>query len=151
MADDSHNKVVSELKLKFKDSPYEVTIPPPVFVKMNGRVITYDSTLRIMKIVFPIMADYLNPFGSMQGGMIAAAIDNTIGPLSMLVAPLNYSRLLEVKYRKQIREDTEFITVIGQYEERKKSQLYFSAKVVDTKANELASAKAIHWIVDENN
>jgi acyl-coenzyme A thioesterase PaaI-like protein len=149
MADDIHNEVVSELKFKFKDSPHEVTIPPPVFTKMNGRVIAYDINMKIMRIVFPIVSDYLNPFGSMQGGMIAAAIDNTIGPLSMLVGPLNYSRQLEVKYRKQIRKDTEFMTVIGKYEGRKKSQLYFSAKVVDTKNNELASAKAIHWIVGE--
>jgi len=34
----------------------------------------------------------------MQGGMIAAAVDNTIGPLSFLVAAPNVTRRLEMKY-----------------------------------------------------
>ena len=41
----------------------------------------------------------------MQGGMIAAAVDNIVGRLSMLIAPPNFTRNLEMKYKKAINSD----------------------------------------------
>lgn len=144
-----HDSVIQELKSKFKDYHYEVLIPPPVFIKMNGTVASYDKNQKVLKIIYPILEDYLNPFGSMQGGMIAAAIDNTLGPLSMLVAPLNYTRQLDIKFRKTVKIGMGNIMVVAKYVKSTNRLLEFTALVVDENANKLASAKAIHWVIGE--
>lgn len=148
MEDNIHEEVISKLRSKFKDFSRKVCIPPPVFVKMHGKVIQYNLDKGTMEISFPVDADDMNPFGTMQGGMIAAAIDNTLGPLSMLIAPLNFTRQLEVKYRKPIPSNMGQITVAAQFIKSDKRRLYFEASVLDDIKNELATAKAIHWIID---
>ncbi len=125
-------------------------MPPPVFAAMRGEFISFDRANKILMARFPVLTEQLNPYGSMQGGMIAAAIDNTLGPLSMLVAPPNFTRRLELKYRRPVTPGLDFITVIGKFIEQKKRQLFFRASVVDQEGNELANAKAVHWIPDED-
>ena len=44
--------------------------------------------------------------------MIAAAVDKAVGPLSMLIAPPNFTRNLEMKYKKAINSELGHITVI---------------------------------------
>ncbi len=56
--------------------------PPPVFEIMQGEFLSYDLEQTILIVRFPVLENWLNPYGIMQGGMLAAAIDNTIGPLS---------------------------------------------------------------------
>ena len=85
----------------------------------------------------------------MQGGMIAASVDNAVGPLSMLVAPPNFTRNLEMKYRKAINSDLDNIIVIAKFVQQKKRFLHFEATVLDNLGNELAAAKAVNWIVDK--
>ena len=65
--------------------PEGMQVPPPVFTMMDGRIELYEPGKRL-KAVFPVRKEYYNPMNRMQGGMIAAAIDNTMGPLSFLVA-----------------------------------------------------------------
>lgn len=48
----------------------------------------------------------------MQEGMIMATIDNTVGPLSMLIISPNFTDDLGMKYRKVINSDLGHITVI---------------------------------------
>ena len=84
----------------------------------------------------------------MQGGIIAAAIDNTIGPLSMLVSPPNFTRYITVKYGKVVSPDIGFIYVTAKFIKKKKRQLFFDAIVENGDGEKLASAKATHWIID---
>jgi len=147
---DVNEYVANELKVKLKGHEHSLLIPPPVFIQMNGNIIEYDEINKCITIVFPIFPEYLNPFGNMQGGMIAAAIDNTLGPLSMLVGPLNYTRHLEIKYRKPISLCLEYIFIKARYISMNKRQLFLEANVSDKNKNELATAKAIHWIIDSS-
>ncbi len=149
MTENVQKRLIAELEQKFISCEGIVNIPPPVFRMMKGNVISYDVERGTMIISYPVSLEYMNPFGSMQGGMIAAAIDNTLGPLSMLVAPLNYTRSLEIKFRKIIRHDSSVITVFAQFINQNKRQLNFTASVVDTESFELASAKATHWIIEK--
>ena len=59
-------------------------IPPPVFKFMEGKLESYEPG-NSLRVSFPVKTEYNNPLQRMQGGMIAAAIDNTMGPLSFLV------------------------------------------------------------------
>jgi len=124
-------------------------LPPPVFIAMQGEFIFFDRAKGLLKARFPVLTEQLNPYGSMQGGIIAAAIDNTIGPLSMLMAPPSFTRRLELKYRRSVTFGLGFISVLAEFMEQKKRQLFFRASVTDDDTNEMASAKAVHWIIDD--
>ena len=123
-------------------------IPPPVFMAMKGEIISFDLNIKLFRCKFPVLGEQLNPYGVMQGGIISAAIDNTIGPLSMLVAPPSITRRIEVKYDKAIEKDIDAILVTAQFLEQKKRLLYFEANVKDIEeSTQFASAKATHWII----
>lgn len=140
-------ELIRILREKFREIAGEFEIPPPVFIAMRGEVLEFDIDRGYLKIKYPVLNEHLNPFGNMQGGMIAAAIDNTLGPLSMAVAPLNFTRHLEIKYRRAIPLATGYLFVSGNLVRQKKQQLFFSATVIDAEGNELAAAKSIHWII----
>ncbi|MEM7467940.1 MAG: PaaI family thioesterase [Pseudomonadota bacterium] len=123
-------------------------IPPPVFTAMKAEVLSFDLERRVFCCKFPVLTDYFNPYGVIQGGIISAAIDNTIGPLSMLVAPPSLTRKLEVKFYEAIEASNEFFQVMAKFVEQKKRFLYFEAEVENLEKNiKFASAKATHWIV----
>ena len=127
-----------------------VQIPPPAFDDMEGEIIKFEQEDGLLTVRFPILRKYLNPFGNMQGGMIAAAVDNAVGPLSMLMAPPNFTRNLEMKYKKAINLGLGHITVIAKIVQRKKRFLYFEATVLDNLGDKLATAKAVNWIIEKN-
>ncbi|MEN8170569.1 MAG: PaaI family thioesterase [Pseudomonadota bacterium] len=133
---------------KLQGRTNEIDFPPPVFDVMKGEVINYDIKTETLKNRFPILKEHLNPYGNMQGGIIAAAIDNTIGPLSLLVSPPNFTRHMELKYSKIVAPDVEYIYVIAKFIEKKKRQLFFEATVENSGGEKLASAKSINWVID---
>ena len=124
-------------------------IPPPVFEAMEGEFLAFDRNARSLTTRFPVLRQHLNPYGSMQGGMVAAAVDNTLGPLSMLVAPPNVTRRLQIKYSRPITLDLEHITVQGRLVAQEGCRLSFSADVRDQQGLLLARARAEHWIVGD--
>jgi uncharacterized protein (TIGR00369 family) len=124
-------------------------IPPPVFIAMQGELLAFNSEDGVLRARFPVLEKHLNPYGAMQGGIVAAAIDNTLGPLSMLVAPPNVTRRLELKYSRPVTPDLDHITVEARLLERKGQQLKFRAEVRDQEGMLLARARAMHWIIDE--
>jgi uncharacterized protein (TIGR00369 family) len=127
---------------------HDFLIPPPVFREMDGEFLDFDPEAGILKTRFPVKERYLNPYGSMQGGMVAAAVDNTFGPLGMLVAQPNVTRRLEMKYSRPITMDQDFFTVEARFVDRQGRWLTLEAEVRDQAGQLLARAKAKHWILD---
>jgi acyl-coenzyme A thioesterase PaaI-like protein len=125
-------------------------VPPPIFEAMQGEFLAYDVEAGTLTTRFPVLDHYLNPYGAMQGGMVAAAIDNTLGPLSMLVAPPNVTRRLQIKYSRPVTPGLGYILVKGRFLERDGRWLRFKADVRDEGGALLARARATHWIVDED-
>ena len=124
-------------------------VPSPAFLAMNGEIHAFDEEDGVLATRFPVLAKYLNAYGSMQGGMVAAAVDNTLHPLSMLVAPPSVTRRLQMKYSRPVTPDLEYITVKGRLLERRGRWLTFSAEVRDQEGALMARARAVHWIVDD--
>jgi len=136
------------LEEKLRGRTDEINFPPPVFDAMKGEVVDYDMAKETLTTRFPVLPEQLNPYGNMQGGIIAAAVDNTIGPLSLLVSPPNFTRHMELKYAKVISPDLGFIYVKARFVEKKKRMLFFEAIVENSAGEKLASAKSIHWVID---
>lgn len=143
------NSIIDIIRGKLGDEADEYELPPPVFTSMGGEFLEYDEENGVLTNRFPVLRDYLNPYGAMQGGIVAAAVDNTFGPLSMLVAVPSVTRKLELKYSNPITTDLEFITVKATFLERDDRWLRFKAEVRDPGGKLLARARSLHWIVDE--
>jgi len=84
----------------------EFTLPPPSFEIMQCEIIDFNEVKKSLITKLPVLEQWQNPYGTMQGGMIDAAIDNAVGPLSMLVASANMTRTIETKLIKAITMDT---------------------------------------------
>ena len=125
-------------------------VPPPAFEAMQGEFLAYDAEAGTLTARSPILDHYLNPYGGMQGGMVAAAIDNAFGPLSNLVAPPNVTRRLEIKYSRPVTPDLGYVLVKARFLEQDGRWLHFKADVRDEGGTLLARARATHWIVDED-
>ena len=139
--------IIELLKTRLGDEIGNYEIPPPVFEDMQGEFVDFSADENYIITRFPVFDRYCNPYGTMQGGMIAAAIDNTLGPLSMLVAPPNVTRRLQITYNRAIKPELGQILVEAQFDGAKGKQLKFSARVRDPDGNLLARAVATHWIV----
>ncbi len=137
------------MKKRYGSRLQDFLIPPPVFQIFQGKFIKYDPDSASLKTRFPILKDYLNPFGYLQGGVTAALVDNTIGPLSFLIAPLNVTRRLDLKYIKPITVDMEYIYINSHLVDQNNSRLTFKADVTSPDEVLLVKANSIHWIVKE--
>jgi len=130
------------------DSRGEYLIPPPVFEFMQGEFIQFDPEAKLLTARFPVLESYLNPYKAVQGGIVAAAIDNTLGPLSVLIAPPNMTRTMDLTYSKPVTIDMMWITVHGRFIQQEGQRLTLFAEVRSPDGTRLARAKAVHWIIN---
>ena len=140
--------IMASIRARLGDRLDDYRVPPPVFIAMQGEFVAFDPEARELKTRFPVLEQHLNPYGSMQGGIVAAAIDNTLGPLSLLLAPPNVTRRLQIKYSRPATPDLGHIIVVGRLLDRQGQRLNFSAEVRDPAGLLLASAQGDHWILD---
>ena len=136
------------LRRRYGSSLDSFRLPPPSFTSMQGEILGFDEQAGTLSARFPILEDQLNPFSTLQGGFLAAAVDNTFGPLSLLVAPPNVTRRLELTYSRPATLDLGYIVVNAHLLARSTRQLELSADILDPQGNRLARAQATHWIVD---
>jgi acyl-coenzyme A thioesterase PaaI-like protein len=137
------------LQDKLGESIKDYLFPPPIFIEMKGEFINIDLESKSLSVKFPIFESYRNPYGTMQGGMIATAVDNTLGPLSVVIAPLNVTRKLEMKYSQPVIPEMGYIVVEARLVGREDPKLYFEALVSSPDGQRLAKCKALHWIIED--
>ena len=129
------------------DKINDFIVPPPIFEIMQCEIIEYKQEEKSLIVRLPVLEKWQNPFGSMQGGMIDAAIDNAVGPLSLLVAPVNMTRTIETKILNAITMDVETIYVKAKLVEAKKRRLIFEADVVDDEGMVYATSRIVNFII----
>jgi acyl-coenzyme A thioesterase PaaI-like protein len=129
----THSKidVVALFTDKLGDTIDNFKVPPPIFEIMQCEIIDYDEEDKSLTIKLPVLEQWQNPFGTMQGGMIDAAIDNAVGPLSLLVAPVNVTRTINTKILKPIVMELGYIYIKAKLIEEKKRRLTFEASIED--------------------
>ncbi|PAP77502.1 PaaI family thioesterase [Rubrivirga marina] len=127
-------------------------LPPPVLEMMQAEVRDYrpageDGVGSALVLRFPILETFQNPMGLMQGGMLAAAVDNVIGPLSYLAAPPSVTSQLTMTYLAPVTPDLSHIDVEARLVARAGRQLVFDATVRAPDGRELAVCRASQTIV----
>jgi len=141
--------VLTLFKEVLGDKINDFKLPPPSFELMKCEIIEYDAEEQSLTIRVPVLEDWQNPFGTMQGGLIVGAIDNAVGPLSMLVAGANMTRSIETKYLKAITMNMEMIYVKAKILERKKRRLTFKVTVEDSMGEVYTKATVINFMLEE--
>ena len=129
------------------DKLHEFNLPPPSFEIMQCKILEFDAEKKFIVVKMPVLELWLNPYGTMQGGLTVGAIDNAVGPLSLLVAPKNMTRNIESKLLKPIIKDMEYIYVTATLSEQKKRRLIFDVLVQDKEKNIYAKATLTNWIL----
>ncbi len=142
------DQMMGMLRERYGNQLGNYLLPPPSFTGMGGEFTAFESDKGLLTARFPIRKDYLNPYGAVQGGVIAAILDNVLGPLGMLVAPPNMTRRMEITYSYPITIEMDVVTASARLLERKDRQLTFRAEVRDPEGKRMARAKAIHWVLD---
>lgn len=127
------------LKARHPGAPLQ--LPPPCFVTMGGQFLTFDAEARRLRTRFPVKVEFQNPMGFMQGGLIVGAIDNTIGPLTFLVAPPSVTTQMNTSYIRPITPELSHIEVEAVVTEMTR-KLLFAEAVVWADGKQLVRAQA---------
>ena len=72
--------IMDAMKEKVADR-FELLLPPPCFIAHGGHITEFKAG-EFMVVEFPIRRAQLNPLGNLQGGIMGAFIDDTMGPLT---------------------------------------------------------------------
>jgi len=107
----------------------DLQLPPPCYEDMGAEAISFDEEAEVLVVRLPVRERYQNPLRLMQGGYIAAAIDNTLGPLSFLVAPPSVTTQMSTQYLRPVPPSVDYIDVEGRVAERAGRQLFLEATV----------------------
>jgi uncharacterized protein (TIGR00369 family) len=58
---------------------------PPIAGLLGWSLVDHDAPKGVVRIAFEARAEFLNPAGYIQGGMLAAMLDDTMGPAVLLM------------------------------------------------------------------
>lgn len=101
-------------------------IPPKIFVEMGADVLVFEPGQRAV-VRFPVQARWENPIGTMQGGMIVAAMDNAIGPLSYSVAAPAITTQFNTTYLRPVGRGEPYVEVEATVVEVARRQMVLQA------------------------
>ena len=114
---------------------------------MKCEIIEYNRDDSSLTIKVPVLEDWQNPFGTMQGGLIVGAIDNAVGPLSMLIAGANMTRSIETKFLKAITIEVGMVYITAKLVEQKKRRLTFEVRVEDALGEVYTKAIVVNFLI----
>ncbi|UTA48631.1 PaaI family thioesterase [Simiduia sp. 21SJ11W-1] len=132
-------EILGLLQQRFPGAP--LTFPPQCFVTMGGEFLEFDERAKRLRVRFPVKAEFQNPMGYMQGGLIVGAIDNTVGPLTFLVAPPSVTTQMNTSYIRPITPELSHFEVEAVVTEQTRRQIFVDA-VVYSGDKQLAQARA---------
>lgn len=119
-------------------------LPPPNIGKtLNMEFVDIDTEQQSIKTRFTISEEFTNPAGNVQGGIIAAMLDDTMGPaLAAVMEPGKFSPTLNlnVSFIKGALPGT-FIGH-GRVVNKGRSICYLSGELYDDKNKLIATATA---------
>jgi uncharacterized protein (TIGR00369 family) len=64
--------------------------PPPAAVTLGFKLLDVDPERGTMRAEFTAREEFLNPIGTVQGGFLAAMLDDTLGPALVATLPKDH-------------------------------------------------------------
>lgn len=117
---------------------------PNCFIMMDGQMEEYVAG-KSLAVSFPVKDDYLNPAGTMQGGIITAAFDNVFGPLCLLASgtPMTTTLDIHTVYHKPIFAD-DTLRVKAEVKTSGRTKVYMTAEAFNMQGVLIASATSTY-------
>lgn len=138
--------IIDLLRERLEPPPAD-NVPPACFLSMGGEFLEYDPDAVRLTARFPVRGEWLNPYGIVQGGFVVAAADNTVGPLSILVAPPSVTRTLEASYHAPVRSDFGDITVVARVQTISGRRVVLTAEVLAPDGTVCTTVLASHTVL----
>lgn len=146
---DLQNQIFEMMRQHSPEGMFEkLILPPPVFVEMGGEFIDFDMEAKTLTTRFPVYDRFRNPLGYLQGGVLGVLIDNTIGPLSFMIAPPNVTIALNISYLRPVTPKDQVVNVTARMIERTSRQLFLTGTATSASGKTFAIANASHQIID---
>ena len=119
------------------------TAPPPAAVALGWELLSIDPDAGTIEVAFTASDRFLNPVGVVQGGFLAAMLDDTLGPA--LVATLGPGQFapttdLHVQFLRPARPGR--LVGRGRIVRRGKDIGFMSGELVDSSGAVVATATA---------
>ena len=120
---------------------------PPCFSSMQGNVVDFVAG-EDMTIAFPVLDTYLNPAGSMQGGMISAAFDNVFGPLCWIASgtPKGVMTEMTTAYHRPIFKG-DCLTIRAYVKVKGRRKVHMLADAYDNQQKLIATAVSTYLLL----
>jgi uncharacterized protein (TIGR00369 family) len=129
--DELNRRLLERLAQTAAAAPLPLEIPPRIFTHLGGHFTSFDEAAAPLRARFPVRADYRNPLGFMQGGMLVAVIDNTMGPLCFLMGFLGVSTQINTTFVRPVTPDDAYADVKARIVERTKTQAHLAASITN--------------------
>ncbi len=124
-------------------------IPPPPAAKLLGwKVLEATPGAGKIRVEFLATKDFTNPLGNIQGGFLAAMLDDTLGPaLATTFKPNEFAPTLELKVNFVSPTKPGVILGFGRVVHRGKSVAFLEGELRDVEGKLLATASATAKLV----
>jgi len=122
--------------------------PPPAAVTLGFELVAIDPDAGTITTSFEASAAFLNPFGMIQGGFLAAMLDDTMGPaLVATLEPGEFAPTLELKVNFLRPARPGRLIGTGRVVHRGGTVAFLAGDLSDAGGNLLATATATARIV----
>jgi uncharacterized protein (TIGR00369 family) len=135
------NKDIMQRVLELMPSDTGMDMPPSVFSDMEGEFIDLVEGISLTAR-FPNKDRYMNPMGFMQGGIITAAIDNTVSPLSFMLGSPNVTQTISTTFKRPIKKTDRFVIVKASMIEKTETHIVMQAEVKSDSGKLMANGVA---------
>jgi uncharacterized protein (TIGR00369 family) len=117
--------------------------PPPAAVLLGWELVSIDPEAGTIEVAFTATEQFLNPVGVIQGGFLAAMLDDTLGPA--LVATLGPGQFaptadLHVQFLRPVRPGR--LTGRGRVVRRGSNVAFLAGELLDESGQTVAVATA---------
>ncbi len=127
----------------------KIQIPPPMIETLKTEFIAFEHGKSLTARV-PFNPQFTNPMFSFQGGMIAAAIDNVLGPLTYMAAKKPVSTVeMSTSYLRPFLEKDEYIDIYGEVISMTRNLIFLKAEVKN-KDGKLIATSNQHALILES-
>lgn len=134
----------------YGDLSIELPPPPPCFTSMNARLTEHKSETELT-VVFPVVESFVNPAGSMQGGIIVAAFDNVFGPLCYRASGTPASAMVNINasFHRPVFPGDELV-ITAKVKSKGKRIIHMDAEAYNSENKLVASAHSNYMILKQD-
>jgi uncharacterized protein (TIGR00369 family) len=122
--------------------------PPPAATTLGFKLLSIDPDQGTIRVEFDAKRDFLNPMGNVQGGFLAAMLDDTLGPALVATLPKDhFAPTIELKVNFIRPAKLGAIIGVGRVVAKGGTIAFLSGELTDDRGELLATATATARIV----